>query len=67
MDVININDIVDIALVFHTDTLEKELINCAGMTQVYFTHYQYQLDGRLLYINSHARLPFSLATIEVSH
>jgi len=61
---INTNNIVDIAFIFHADTLEKEFINCAGVTRVYFTHYQYLRGGRLLYINNHAHLPFSLNTIE---
>jgi hypothetical protein len=53
-----INDIIDIAFIFHADTLEKEFINCAGMTRVYFTRYQYLHGGGLLYINNHTHLPF---------
>jgi hypothetical protein len=64
MAAINTNGIVDIAFIFHADTLEKEFINCAGMNRVYFTCYQYQPDGRLSYINRHAHSPFSLTTIE---
>jgi hypothetical protein len=56
--------IVDIAFVFHAKTQEKEFINCAGMTRVYFTRYTYQPDGRLLYINNHNHSPFSLTAIE---
>ncbi len=45
MGEIHYNDIFDISFVFHADTLEKEFINCARMTWVCFTQYQYQPDG----------------------
>jgi hypothetical protein len=34
--VINIFDIHDLAFVFHAFTLEKQVVNCAGMTRVFF-------------------------------
>jgi hypothetical protein len=63
MVLINTDD-MDIAFVFHADTLEKEFFTCAGMTRVYFTRYKYQPYSRLLYINHHNHSPLSLTTME---
>jgi len=40
IDTINVGDIIDVAFVFHANTLEKEYVNCAGMSRVFFTCYQ---------------------------
>jgi hypothetical protein len=32
METINVCNIIDVAFVFHANTLEKEYVNCAGMT-----------------------------------
>jgi hypothetical protein len=37
----------DISFVFHADQLEEEVLNCAGMTRVYFTRYSYHMDNRV--------------------
>jgi hypothetical protein len=40
IDTINVSEIIDVAFVFHANTLEKEYVNCAGMSRSFFTHYQ---------------------------
>jgi hypothetical protein len=61
---ISVNDVVDLAFVFHADTLEKEYVNCAGMIRVFFTRYRCQRDGRLVLVTEHAHAPFSRYAME---
>jgi hypothetical protein len=61
---ISINDITDIAFVFHVDTLQRDFMNCAGMSRVYFTRYRCRRDGTLSYFHGQMHSPFSMSTIE---
>jgi hypothetical protein len=61
---INVRDVKDLAFVFHADTLEKQYVNCAGMTRVYFTRYRFHHDGRPELIDCRVHAPFSSTYVE---
>jgi hypothetical protein len=63
IDTINVGDIIDVAFVFHTSTLEKEYVNCAGMSRFFYTRYQL-INGGLSAIDHYLHLPFSNVFIE---
>jgi hypothetical protein len=58
---------MDLAFVFHADMLEKQYVNCAGMTRVYFTRYHFHHDGRPELIDCHVHHPFSTHMRRVIH
>ncbi len=62
--VINIGNIQDVAFVFHAKALEKEYINCAGMTWGYYTHYHLCGNGRLVAMDYCIHLLFSNVCME---
>jgi hypothetical protein len=62
--VINIYAIRNLAFVFHAVTLEKKLVNCAGMTRVFFTQYCLLGNHRLEAVDCHVHSPFSSTYVE---
>jgi hypothetical protein len=56
---INIDMVKDIAFVFHVDTLEYDLPNCAGMSRVFYTRYRYSRDNNLVAVDCRQHTPFS--------
>jgi hypothetical protein len=58
METINVCNIIDVAFVFHANTLEKEYVNCAGMSRVFYTRYQL-INGGLSATDHYRYLPFS--------
>jgi hypothetical protein len=61
-ETIRIGSILDIAFVFHIQTLESKLPNCAGMTIVFFVRYFY--DSGLVELHSNDHVPFSQVIID---
>ena len=61
-ETIRIGSILDIAFVFHIQTLESKLPNCAGMTRVFFVRYFY--DNGLVELHSNDHAPFSQVIID---
>lgn len=56
---IHVNDVKDIAFVFHVDTLEVDLPNCAGMCRVFYTRYFYDDENGLKLVDCRNHAPFS--------
>jgi hypothetical protein len=61
---INACSVKDLAFVFHIDTLEHELPNCAGMSRTFYTRYRYDHLDRLLKVDCHLHYPFSNMVLE---
>ncbi len=56
--IIHVSSIIDVAFIFHANALEKEFVNCAGMSRLFYTHYRI-INGRLLAIDHRLHFPFS--------
>jgi hypothetical protein len=54
----------DLAFVFHAVTLEHDIVNCAGMVNVFFTRFRYDVNDNLVGINVGHHYPFSNAVVE---
>jgi hypothetical protein len=61
---ISIYAIRDLAFVFHAVTLEKKLVNCAGMTRVFFTRYRLLGNRRVEAVDCQVHSPFSSTYVE---
>ena len=48
----------DLSFVFHANMLEEELLNCAGMSRVYYTRYSYHVHNRVTLITQWPHSPF---------
>jgi len=48
----------DLSFVFHANMLEEELLNCAGMSRVYYTRYSYHVNNRVTLITQWPHSPF---------
>ena len=57
--VINRNDVVDLAFVFHIIALESNMPNCAGMANVFFVRYYYDESNQLKELCFSRHFPFS--------
>jgi hypothetical protein len=64
VSVISINDVHDIAFVFHLDVLEKKFVNCAGMSRVYFSRYCIQRNGEFSTCDHQVMSPFLYSPCE---
>jgi hypothetical protein len=47
---INVHSVKELAFVFHIDTVEHDLPNCAGMSRTFYAQYRYDDADRLLYL-----------------
>ncbi len=54
----------DLVFVFHAVTLEHDILNCAGMVNVFFTRFRYDVNDNLVGINVGHHHPFSNAVVE---
>jgi hypothetical protein len=61
---IHVNAVKDVAFVFHPDVLEYEIPNCAGMSRVFYTRYQYDDEDRLVKVDSRCHSSFSNVSSE---
>jgi hypothetical protein len=64
LSTIDFQSVVDIAFVFHANTLEHEHVNCAGMARVFYTRYQYDNEDNLLEVDNRVHVPFSTFIVE---
>jgi len=63
--VISVDDIHDIAFVFHPNVLEKNLfVNCTGMSRVYFSRYCIQRNGGFSVCDHQVMSPFLYSPCE---
>ena len=51
MSTIGTANVADIAFVFHADMFESEFLDCAGMSKVFFTIYQYNHNDELIQVD----------------
>jgi hypothetical protein len=58
--VLEISSVVDVAFVFHAQTLENHWVNCAGMDKVRFTRFLIDSNNCLVEIHPNDYLPFRL-------
>jgi hypothetical protein len=56
---IDSNLVMDLAFVFHIDALEYDVLNCAGMSRVFYTRYRYDDANQLVQVYCHQHTPFS--------
>ncbi len=56
---ISTNLVTDLAFVFHADTLENNLVDCAGMSRVFYTRYKYDCNDNLMKLRPCQVAPFS--------
>jgi hypothetical protein len=61
---INVNAVKDIAFVFHINVVEHEYPNCAGMSRVFYTRYQYNDRDVLVVVDSRVHCPFSCVVLD---
>jgi hypothetical protein len=54
----------DLVFVFHAITLEHDIVNCAGMRNVFLTRFRYNINDDLVAINVGHHYPFSNAVVE---
>ena len=55
---ISTNLVTDLAFVFHADTLENDLVDCAGMSRVFYTRYKYDCNDNLVELRLCQVAPF---------
>jgi hypothetical protein len=61
---IDVNAVIDIAFVFHSNTLEHEYPNCAGMHRVFYTRYHYNTRDVLVAVDCRLHFPFSRIVLD---
>ncbi len=61
---IHVDAVKDIAFVFHINILEHEYPNCAGMSRVFYTQYQYNTRDRLVAVDCQVHFPFSCIVLD---
>jgi len=61
---IRIGSVLDIAFVFHVNTLESKIPNCAGMTRFFFVRYYYDENNVLVELHHNEHVPFSQVIID---
>jgi hypothetical protein len=61
VSVIHISSIMDLAFVFHVDTLEHYWVTCAGMVRVYYIQYRYNANLEWIGVPFLDHSPFAIS------